>query len=96
MRHHKKPEGERSGIAQARRPTYTSSMTIFTTSPAAMLNFPKSDGGTWSSLSRQAPGGGAAAADSMARIKAKLDELDRVMLEGKQGRGIGEVGGLCV
>jgi len=47
-----------------------------------MLNFP-SGGGKWSSLSGQAPGGGAAAADGMARIKAKLDELDRVMLEGK-------------
>ncbi|GAB5033414.1 Hypothetical protein NocV09_01301540 [Nannochloropsis oceanica] len=51
-----------------------------------MLNFP-SGGGKWSSLSGQAPGGGAAAADGMARIKAKLDELDRVMLEGRRENG---------
>lgn len=32
----------------------------------------------------------------MARIKAKLDELDRVLLEGKQGRDHGGVGGISV
>ena len=32
----------------------------------------------------------------MARIKAKLDELDRVLLEGKEGRGRWLGVGLCV
>lgn len=52
-------------------------------------------GSSSSSLSGQTPGGGGGAADGMARITSKLDELDRVLLEGKQGIIVWG-GGLCV
>lgn len=40
-------------------------------------------GGSSSNLNAQASAAGGATADGMGRIKAKLDELDRVLLEGK-------------